>query len=172
MKKDPAKKLLNEEDLKRKNPYNKKPKASPIIVILVVCLSLIGAIYVNKLMFPKPGTGAWGKITSPRAGTKTSKEVNVTAETKNLESGQYVWLAVDKPEIGLCWPKMQVKTNTHVKTKIFEEGSKGVYALSLYVLPKTINNKWEDWLDKELFGGVPMLPDKRRLDSVMLVLGK
>ena len=153
----------------KKNPYNKKPKASPIIVILVACLSLIGAIYVNKLMFPKPGTGAWGKITSPRAGTKTSKEVNVTAETKNLGPGQYVWLVVEKPEIRLCWPKMQVKTNTLFKTKIFEEGSKGVYTLSLYVLPTTINNKWLRWLDEDIHGGLPMLPDKRRLDSVILL---
>ena len=53
---------------------------------------------------------------------------------------------------------------------IKEEGPKGTYTLSLYVVHKTINDQWQDWLDKEMFGGLPMLPDKRKLDSIRLIL--
>lgn len=121
-------------------------------------------------MFPKPGTGAWGKIISPIAGTTTGTQVSVTVETKNLEPGQYVWLVVDKPGIGLSWSKVQVKSNTKFIIIIYEDGKKEPYTLSIYSVHKTINDQWQDWLDDELFGGLPMLPDSRRLDSVRLVL--
>jgi hypothetical protein len=54
----------------------------------------------------------------------------------------------------------------------FEDHFVSVYTLSLYVVNKTINDQWQEWFEREIFGGLPMPPDKSRLDSVRLVLGK
>ncbi|MDM8536919.1 hypothetical protein QUF70_09220 [Desulfobacterales bacterium HSG17] len=154
-----------------KNLYNKPPGLSPILIILIACLVLLGVQYGATLLSSDPiSTEAYGKITSPTTGTTTGAHVKVTVETKNLEPGQYVWLAVDKPEISLCWPKTSgIKLNTKFMTTISEEDSTGSYTLSLYVVHKTINEQWQRWLDKDMHGGLPMLPDKRRLDSVILL---
>ncbi len=58
-----------------------------------------------ELSYPSDevNTAPCGKIISPTAGTITGTKVKVTAETKNLEVGQYVWLVGDKPDIGLCY---------------------------------------------------------------------
>ncbi len=165
--KDQLKEVLL-ESAPKKNPRNKKPNLSPILIIAIACLVLIGVQYLFSS--PDPVTGPWGKIISPTAGSQTTTQVNVTAETKNLEPGQYAWLVVDKPGIGLCWPKKPIKPNTKFKMIIHEEGKKEPYTLSLYSVHKTINDQWQEWLDAELFGGLPMLPDKRRLDSVGLIL--
>jgi len=37
---------------------------------------------------------------------------------------------------------------------------------------KTINDQWQEWFEREIFGGLPMPPDKSWLDSVRLVLGE
>ena len=155
----------------KKNLYNKKSRLSPILIILIACLVLLGVQYGATLLSSDSiSTEPDGKITSHATGTTTATQVKVTAETKNIEPGQFVWIVVDKPGIGLCWPKRQVKANTPFKTSIKEEGPTGSYTLSLYSVHKTINDQWQDWLNKEMFGGLPMLPDNRRLDSVLLVL--
>ena len=46
------------------------------------------------------------------------------------------------------------------------------YTLSLYIVNKTINDQWQEWLDKEMFGGLPMPPGTHRLASVKLILEK
>jgi hypothetical protein len=178
MNKDQAKDLLNEalndREPKRKNPYNKKSRVSAILIILIACLVLIGVQYGTTLLSSSDevSTAPYGKIITPAAGSTTGNQVSVTAETKNLEPGQYVWLVVDKPGIGLCWPKVQVKLNTKFMITIHEEGKKEPYTLSLYAIHKTISDQWQDWLDSEMFGGLPMLPDNRRLDSIRLILGE
>ena len=177
MNKTQAKNKLNEAQkksgTKRKNHYNKPSGVSPILIILIACLVLLGVQYGATLLSSDPiSTEPYGKITSPATGSTTSTHVKVTVETKNLEPGQYVWLVVDKPGISLCWAKVQVKPNTKFMATISEEGSKGSYNLSLYVVHKTINDKWQEWLDKEMLNGLPMLPDNRRLDSVKLILKK
>ena len=98
-------------------------------------------------------------------------EVKITTETRNLEHGQYVWLTVDKPDIGLCQPKIsKIMQNTKFMTTIYEGGPKEPYTLSLYAVTKTVNDQWQEWVNKKMFGGLPMPPDKRRLDSVRLIL--
>ncbi len=78
---------------------------------------------------------------------------------------------MDKPAIRLCWPEIQIKSDTKFKTMIYEEGKREPYTLSLYVVHKTINNQWQEWLDNKMHVGLPVLPDKRRLDFVKLILG-
>ncbi|GEM_PF-3536776 len=118
-------------------------------------------------------TKPYGKLFSPTTGSRTGRKVNVSGETRNLDVGQYVWLAVDKPDIGLCWPKAgRIKLNTKFMTTIYEGGPQGHYTLSLYAVNKLINDQWQEWLDHKIFGGLPMPPDKRRLDAVILTLDK
>ena len=137
-----------------------------------VTFCLMAFLYFGSSLFSiKPSTGPMGKISSPVAGSSTGHEVKITAETENLEHGQYVWLVVDKPDIGLCWPKVsKIMQNTKFMTTIYEGGPKEPYTLSLYAVTKTVNDQWQEWVDREMFGGLPMPPDKRRLDSVRLIL--
>jgi hypothetical protein len=141
----------------------------PLIGTLLVCLLIA---FLTLFSSDSDPNQPYGKIISPIAGTTTSTTVSVTAETRNIEPGQYIWLVVDKPGINLCWPKIQIEPDTKFKTIIYEEGKKGPYTLSLYVVHKTINDQWQEWLGDEIFGGLPMLPEKRRLDSVRLIPGK
>ena len=137
-----------------------------IILCIVFFVILTGTYFLN----PYSELGPQGKIKSPPAGSETGKEVRVIGETKNIEPGQYIWLVVDKPEIGLCWPKMSVKPNTKFSTTILEEGPKGDFMLSKYVLNEIIHSQWKEWQDRDMFGGVNMPPKSKRLDSIKLVL--
>ncbi len=141
----------------------------PLIGTLLACL----LIAVLTLFSSDPDQNQpYGKIISPIAETTTSTTVSVTVETRNIEPGQYIWLVVDKPGINLCWPKIQIEPGTKFKTIIYEEGKKGHYTLSLYVVHKTINDQWQKWLGNKLSGGLPMLPERSRLDAVRLILEK
>lgn len=150
----------------------KKSKRTPVFIVIIICIVIFGVQYSNTIFSSDSVTGPYGKIISPSAGSATGKDVGVMGETRNLEPGQHVWLAVDKPDLGLCWPKSpRIKPNVKFKTTIYEGGPKEPYRLSLYALNKGLNDRWKEWLEKEMQGGVPMPPDKRRLDSVRLMLG-
>ncbi len=155
-------------DSKAKNKQTSK-RHIPLIGTLLACLLIAVLTILSSDSDPNQ---PYGKIISPIAETTTSTTVSVTAETRNIEPGQYIWLVVDKPGINLCWPKIQIEPDTKFKTIIYEEGKKEPYTLSLYVVHKTINDQWQEWLGDEIFGGLPMLPEKRRLDAVRLILGK
>ncbi|NOX32537.1 MAG: hypothetical protein GXP56_02200, partial [Deltaproteobacteria bacterium] len=128
-----------------------------------ISLCIVAFLYFSTSIFSSdPITGPYGKIISPAAGSLTGQTVKVIGETQNLEPGQYVWLAVDKPDLGLCWPKApRIQPNTKFKTTIYEGGPKEPYTLSLYAVNKTINDQWQDWIGNGIFGGLPMPPDKR-----------
>ena len=155
-------------DSKAKNKQTSK-RHIPLIGTLLACLLIAVLTILSSDSDPNQ---PYGKIISPIAETTTSTTVSVTAETRNIEPGQYIWLVVDKPGINLCWPKIQIEPDTKFKTIIYKEGKKEPYTLSLYVVHKTINDQWQEWLGDEIFGGLPMLPEKRRLDTVRLIPGK
>ncbi len=160
---------------KHKKVNVKKPHIYKIVILSsFTTLCLVAFLYFATSLFSSNTvTDIYGKILSPSAGSITSQAVKVIGETKNLEPGQYVWLAVDKPKIGLCWPKEpKILPNTGFKTIIYEGGPKEPYTLSVYAVNKIINDQWQEWLDNEIYGGLPMPPDKRRLDSVRLILGE
>ena len=155
-------------DSKAKNKQTSK-RHIPLIGTLLACLLIAVLTILSSDSDPNQ---PYGKIISPIAETTTSTTVSVTAETRNIEPGQYIWLVVDKPGINLCWPKIQIEPDTKFKTIIYEEGKKEPYTLSLYVVHKTINDQWQEWLGDKISGGLPMLPEKRRLDTVRLIPGK
>ncbi len=176
--KDTENEILDIINKHKKVNVKKKHIYKIIAATSFITLCIISFLYISTSLFSSQDTeisetAPWGKIISPAAGTTTGEQIIITGETKNLESGHYVWLAVDKPRIGLCWPKQSIREpDTKFRTTIFEGGPYEPYMLSLYILNKTLNDQWQEWVDKKMFGGLPMPPDARRLDSVKLILKK
>ena len=86
-----------EESVKKK-----LPRSIFIIPSIVFIIILSATFLINP--YSKSG-GPYGKIKQPSIGSTITGEVEVVGETEDIEPGQYIWLAVDKPDIGLCWPK-------------------------------------------------------------------
>ena len=160
-----------------KDPNQSTPKPqknslySILIVSVITTLCLVLFIFsINIISSETYPTGPWAKIAFPSHGTTTGTDVKITAETRNIEPGQYIWLAVDKPDLGLCWPKPpRLLPNTGFSTNIYEGGPTEPYRVSIYAVNKTLNDQWLDWLEKKRDGGLPMPPKYRRLASVILV---
>ena len=169
----------------------KEAKRTPVIILVVMATLILGLQYTTTFFSSGSGTDSQKDISVPSEenisslsvdsdvvsdatvqGTITGNEVSVIIETKNLEPGTCVWLAVDKPELGLCWPKAhRIEPNTKVQIKILKEGPKEPYRLSLYALNEYFDKQWQDWVDHKMFGGLHMPPDSKRLASVEIVLG-
>lgn len=92
MKKDDLKKVLHEyldEEDERKQPQKPKRPRTPLLIIIIICLLVFGLQYSTKLFQsadPEPAE-PYGKILAPCAGDCTGCLVDVTGETRNLESG-------------------------------------------------------------------------------------
>lgn len=145
------------------------------LIALTVFTTLCAVLFLyfgTSLFSSSPETKPFGEIITPTPGTTTGCTVRVVGKTANLEPGQHAWLAVDKPSLHLCWPKGELPQNINFATTIFEEGPKEGYALSLYIVNKTVNDQWAEWLKAQRHGGLPMPPDNKRLDSVRLILGE
>jgi len=151
--------------------HHKKTLYSVMIVSALTTLCLVLFIFFINNLFSEPHpTGPWARITFPLSGTTTGTNVKITAETRNIEPGQHIWLAVDKPDLGLCWPKSHpLHPNTRFSTIINERGPNGAYRVSIYAVNKTLNDQWEDWVKMKRLGGLPMPPEQRQLASVNLV---
>ncbi len=88
---------------------NLKLIASGFICTVAIIIAVVWGISLNNSTTP---AGPWGELASPHAGETTGTEVSVIGETRNIEPGQHIWLAVDKPQKGLCWPKIRTEANT------------------------------------------------------------
>jgi len=155
---------------KQKQSFNK----TFITIFVFFCIAT--GVYFGYSFFSEETatTTPTGKIILPLPGSKTGNQVRVSGYTKNLAPGSdYVWLVVDKPDRGLCWPKRsRLKPNCSFATYIDENGPNELYLLSLYAVNKSMNNEFVEWFEEERFGGMPMLPKSRRLDTVRLWLGE
>jgi hypothetical protein len=113
-----------------------------------------------------------GKITSPIPYAITDRTVTITGYTSNIPiDTPFVWLVVDVPSIGRCWPKKPtIQPNGTFQATIFEGGPNMDYTVSLYAVGYGLNKTIEHWLVAGTFGGLPMIPQQYRLDSVRLSL--
>ncbi len=152
------------------DPVELEKQSLPRSIFIIPSIAFIVILFATYLINPYAGIDFQGKIESPKAGSETEKEVKVIGETKNIEPGQYIWLAVDKPGIGLCWPKTHIASNTKFSTTILEEGPKETFFISLYVLNENFHNQWKDWQNRKIFGGVHLPPESKRIDSIELIL--
>ena len=153
------------------NSFQLEKQSLPISIFIIPGIFFTLILAATYFLNPYSNTGPIGKIKTPKVGSVTQKEFKVVGETRNIESGQYIWLAVDKPGIGLCWPKVQIAANTKFSTSILEEGPKGSFTLSIYILNKNFHEQWKGWQDRKIFGGLHMPPKSKRLNSVKLVFG-
>ena len=60
--------------------------------------------------------------------------------------------------------------NRFLMTTIKENGPREEYVLSLYAVNERTHKQFTEWQDHKVFGGLPMLPERRKLDSVKLEL--
>ncbi|MCB2147610.1 MAG: hypothetical protein KQI81_14130 [Deltaproteobacteria bacterium] len=113
-----------------------------------------------------------GKITDPLPHAITDRTVTISGYTANLPvDTPFVWLIVDVPSIGRCWPKRpMIQPNGTFQATIFEGGPNLGYTVSLYAVGYGLNKIIEQWLAAGTFGGLPMVPQQYRLDSVRLSL--
>jgi hypothetical protein len=66
--------------------------------------------------------------------------------------------------------KQLIKPNPAFQISIDEHGPNMTYKVSLYVLGYGMAEQAREWFRERIFGGLPIWPDKYRLDSVILHL--
>lgn len=108
-----------------------------------------------------------GRIFNVLPGRGSGRQIAIQGETLNLPLERpYVLLAVDVPELQLCWPKGPwIEPNTAFQTTIFEGGNRPEVTISLYAVGPTIRQMVDTWRQQGRFGGLPAIPDQYRLDS-------
>ena len=111
-----------------------------------------------------------GEITQPENGSKISRTIVISGYTENIPPDRpYVIIAADVKNKNLSWPKKPViKPNVRFLTTFYEGGSAGECVVSLYAVNDDLYKKIKQWFKEERLGGMPMLPDRFRLDSVSL----
>lgn len=112
-----------------------------------------------------------GEINEPRPNQVVEKTINCSGWVEGIGPGCHLWLAVE--DRGYIWPKEKeiiVGTNGYWKDIIFEEGTKEVFSLSLFVANNTANKRIRAWLDAGDATGdykeLQRLPDTRRIASI------
>lgn len=126
----------------------------------------------RKVAFTDTQISPIGKLTAPVPNAVTDRTVTITGYTENIPvDTPFVWLIVDVPSIGRCWPKKPaIQPNSTFQTTIFEGGPNMDYTVSLYAVGYGLNKTVEAWFDAGTFGGLPLMPPQYRLDSVNLSL--
>lgn len=144
----------------RTDDYSKKPPDDITTPIFR------NAVFTDQQILP------FGKITSPIPNAITDRVVTITGYTENVPfDTPFVWLIVDVPSIGRCWPKKPlIQPNGTFQATIFEGGPNMDYTVSLYAVGYGLNKTIEQWFAAGTFGGLPMIPSQYRLDSVRLTL--
>lgn len=167
-----------------KEVYNLLNRAKPIkldrgpllrtLFTMAAVLIVIGSAWIAFAYWKAPK----GAITSPAEGFQTSHVVAIEGYTKNLPPDRkYIWVTVDVPDLGLCWPKRPInRCNCPFKTKFFERGPNQKFTVSLYAVDRNHHDeilKWfEDCRITKCAAGFPMLPADYRLDTMKLKLKK
>ena len=113
-----------------------------------------------------------GRITDPLPHAITDRTVTITGYTANLPVEMpFVWIIVDVPSIGRCWPKKpMIQPNGTFQATIYEGGPNMEYTVSLYAVGYGLNKTIKQWFADGTFGGLPMIPQQYLLDSVRLSL--
>ena len=129
---------------------------------------------VTLVSWGDAGAEPKGMILSPKPGSNTGREVSVSVITRDLPLGRpHVYLVVDVPSIGYCWPKTSgIAPNTAFRTTIHEAGTRSNYRLSLYAVDNNLHQTIRAWFNRGAPDGLPMLPERFRLDYIELKLSE
>lgn len=118
------------------------------------------------------GAIPYGKITSPAPKGLTDRTVTISGYTENVPfDTPFIWVMVDVPSIGRSWPKKPlIRPNGMFQTVFLEGGPNIDFTVSLYAVGYGLNKTIEDWFAAGTLGGMPMLPQQYKLDSLRLTL--
>lgn len=139
-------------------------------LLVLVALIVIGLAWKAYTFMVAPR----GEITSPPAGFPTDRLVEIKGFTKNIPlNRRYIWVTVDVPKIGLCWPKRPIyKYNSLFKTKFLEQGPNPEFMVSLYAVDQSYNSEILTWFKErkttKSHAGLPLLPEEYKLYSIKL----
>lgn len=156
----------------QKAPEN-KPKNRKWLLICMVCAFLLLTTFLVNILNPSsPTSDILGKITSPNNGDHTSRNIKITGFTENLPPDRpYVLIAVDVQKFNLSWPKKPfIQPNIKFQTSFYEGGPSEKCSVSLYAVNNDMYKKINLWFKEERLGGMPLLPDRFRIDSITLKL--
>ena len=170
--------MTDKQKVKLTNPLEEtvdKPvkainKQRLFIITTILFLVFLALHFGINIFNTKPTLRVTGEIISPLKNDVTGKEIKVVGETKNVNAGQYIWLAFDNLEYSKSWPKTHIPGNIEFNTIVLEEELKEDQRLSMYLLNEKLHKQWKEWQRKENPLGVRMLSGKRHLDFVSLVL--
>lgn len=139
-------------------------------IILAFALLLGTGIIVLATSSNDSSTGPTGKIVQPENGSKISRNIIISGQTENIPPNRpFIVIAVDVKDIGLCWPKKPIiEPNTRFLTSFYEGGPTGKVVVSLYAVHQDLYDKIKQWFKEKRLGGMPIFPDRYRLDSVTL----
>ncbi len=162
--------LIDDVALPHKNKFSRKKNS-----FIIACVSLvIGLAIVFSWAYTtsnKPVKVASGQITEPKADSHTYRKIKIAAFTENVpQEYPFILVAVDVPKLNRMWPKAVVHTNTRFKTSFLEEGPNEKVIISIYAIDPTTNAVVHKWFKDGKISGIPMLPEKCRLDSIVLKL--
>ena len=153
----------------RDPPRPRRPDT--LILIIFACLLVAVTTTVTYFLIPDPSASdPQGKITLPKSGSNSFRSITISGYTKNLPPDRpYVIIAVDVEKLRLSWPKRPfIKPNTRFQTTFKEEGPAGTCVISLYAVNRDHYEKINQWFKEQRLSGIPLLPDRYRLDSISL----
>ena len=131
------------------------------------CVFLLLIVFISYPVSPTTSLSEpRGEITQPEDGSRISRTIVISGYTENIPPDRpYVIISVDVKNKSLSWPKKPViKPNVRFLTTFYEGGPAGECVVSLYAVNDDLHKKFKE----ERLGGMPMLPDRYRLDSVSL----
>jgi len=147
------------------------PRPRTLVWVIATCLLLIASTVLFLTITPGPSASdPQGKITCPPHNSNSDRTIIISGHTKNLPPARpYVIIAVDVEKQRLCWPKRPfIKPNTRFQTTIMEEGPARTCVVSLYAVNRDHYEKINQCFEEQRFSGIPLLPDRYRLDSISL----
>ena len=137
------------------------------IAVLVAVAAGFGYWYA---FFPR------GRFTSPAPGATVDRVMELEGFTRNIPpERRFLWVVVDVPDLGLCWPHRQIhRVNGPFKAKIHEQGPNQTITVALYAVPWDVHHEILKWREMCLrtgsFEGFPMIAEGLRLDLINLRL--
>ncbi len=163
-------KLTNPLEETAEKPVETMNNKKPFIITAILFLVFLALLFGTDIFNTDPALRVVGKIISPLKKAVVGKEIKIVGATKNVNVGQYIWLAIDNPEFSKCWPKKHIPGNIEFSTIVLEKELKGDLRLSMYLLNEKLHKQWSEWQSKENPRGVRMLSGNRHLYYVNLVL--
>ena len=144
-------------------------RAALVVIAVLIAAGTAWAAYIFI-------NGPKGAFINPANGFFTGRLVEIEGYTQNIPPDRrFIWVTVDVPGIGLCWPKRPIyRLNGPFKTKFLEQGPNREFIVGLYAVDHSYNTEILKWFEEcritKSAAGFPLLPPDYRLDAIVLKL--